>query len=202
MIQHYHHGLVLLSLLVAMLASYTALTLAMRIRLAAGVAAWAWLAGGGFAMGVGIWAMHFVGMLALTLPIQIAYDVWITLASMAIAVVVSTFALRIASRVQVTRRTLIAAGIAMGIGICSMHYVGMAAIEIAPPIRYDPLWVSASFAIAIAASFRRAVGSLHLARGHAVVALPQGAGGDRDGLRHHRHALRRHGGGGFPARRQ
>jgi signal transduction histidine kinase len=104
-------------------------------------------------MGVGIWAMHFVGMLALTLPIQIAYDVWITLASMAIAVAVSTFALRIASRVQVTRRTLIAAGIAMGIGICSMHYVGMAAIEIVPPIRYDPLWVGASFAIAIAASF-------------------------------------------------
>jgi len=152
-IQHYHHGLVLLSLLVAMLASYTALTLAMRIRLAAGVAAWAWRLGGGFAMGVGIWAMHFVGMLALTLPIQIAYDVWITLASMAIAVVVSTFALHIASRLQVTRRTLIAAGIAMGIGICSMHYVGMAAIEITPPIRYDALWVVASFAIAIAASF-------------------------------------------------
>src|SRR4249919_2490277 len=118
MLQHYHHGLVLVSLLVAILASYTALTLALRIRLASRQAAPAWLIGGGFAMGVGIWSMHFVGMLALTLPIQIAYDVWITLASMAIAVVVSTFALHIASRLQVTRRTLIAAGIAMGIGIC------------------------------------------------------------------------------------
>jgi NO-binding membrane sensor protein with MHYT domain/CheY-like chemotaxis protein/two-component sensor histidine kinase len=153
MAQHYHHGLVVVSLLVAILASYTALTLAMHIRLAAGVAASAWLVGGGFAMGVGIWAMHFVGMLALTLPIQIAYDVWITLASMAIAIVVSSFALHIASRQQVTRGTLVTAGIAMGIGICSMHYVGMAAIDIAPPIRYDAFWVAASFAIAIAASF-------------------------------------------------
>jgi len=151
--QHYHHGLVLVSLLVAMLASYTALTLAMRIRLAQGISARAWLLGGGFAMGIGIWAMHFVGMLALTLPIQIAYDVWITLLSLAIAVIVSTFALHIASRQQVTRWTLIGAGIAMGFGICSMHYVGMAAIEIRPVIRYNAYWVAASFAIAIAASF-------------------------------------------------
>src|SRR5919109_2166500 len=112
--QHYHHGLVVVSLLVAVLASYTALTLAMRIRLAKGFAAPAWLLGGGFAMGLGIWAMHFVGMLALTLPIQIAYDVWITLLSLVIAVIVSTFALHIASRQQVTRGMLIGAGIAMG----------------------------------------------------------------------------------------
>ena len=151
--QHYHHGLVLVSLLVAMLASYTALTLAMRIRLAKGNSARVWLLGGGCAMGLGIWAMHFVGMLALTLPIQIAYDVWITLLSLVIAVIVSTFALHIASRQRVTRWTLIGAGILMGFGICSMHYVGMAAIEIRPAIRYDASWVAASFAIAIAASF-------------------------------------------------
>ncbi len=151
--QHYHHGLVLLSVLVAILASYTALMLALRIRVASPQAAPVWLVGGGFAMGLGIWAMHFVGMLALSLPIEIAYDVWITLLSLLIAIVVSTFALRIASREQASRPTLLVAGIAMGIGICSMHYVGMAAIEIAPAIRYDPLWVTASFAIAIAASF-------------------------------------------------
>jgi NO-binding membrane sensor protein with MHYT domain/CheY-like chemotaxis protein/nitrogen-specific signal transduction histidine kinase len=154
MAQHYHHGLVALSILVAILASYTALTLALRIRsAAAGWPAHAWLTGGGFAMGIGIWAMHFVGMLALSLPIAIAYDIGTTALSMLIAIAVSTFALRIASREQLTRPRLIAAAIAMGIGICSMHYVGMAAIEIRPAIRYDPYWVSASFAIAIAASF-------------------------------------------------
>src|SRR5207237_7792849 len=151
--QHYHSSLVLMSLLVAILASYTALTLALRIRVATELAARAWLVGGGFAMGFGIWAMHFIGMLALRLPIEIAYDVWLTLISLAIAVVVSTFALHLASRRRVTRAALISAGIAMGIGICAMHYVGMAAIEISPRIRYDPWWVSASFAIAIAASF-------------------------------------------------
>jgi diguanylate cyclase len=153
MAQHYHPGLVLLSLLVAILASYTALTLALRIRVAARPAAPAWLLGGGFVMGVGIWAMHFVGMLALTLPLEIAYNVGVTLFSLLIAIAVSTFALHVAGRAQVRRSALVVAGIAMGVGICSMHYVGMAAIEIAPPIRYDALWVAASFAIAIAASF-------------------------------------------------
>lgn len=151
--QHYNHGLVLISLVVAILASYTALTLSLRIRLATGFASLTWLVGGGFAMGVGIWAMHFVGMLALSLPIPIVYDLSITLLSLLIAVVVSAFALRIASREHVTRGQLFRAGIAMGVGICSMHYVGMFAIEITPAIRYDPFWVAASLAIAIAASF-------------------------------------------------
>ena len=153
MSQHYHHWLVLVSVLVAILASYTALTLALRIRVATTQVAPAWLIGGGVAMGIGIWSMHFVGMLALTLPIEIAYDVGVTLLSMVIAIVVSTFALHIASRKQVGRAALIGAGFAMGIGICAMHYVGMTAIEITPPIHYDPLWVAVSFAIAIAASF-------------------------------------------------
>jgi NO-binding membrane sensor protein with MHYT domain/CheY-like chemotaxis protein len=151
--QHYHHGLVLVSLAVAILASYTALALALRIRVATRQAAPAWLLGGGFVMGTGIWAMHFVGMLALSLPVEIAYDVAVTLLSLLIAIVVSTFALHIASRQQVGRSALVVAGIAMGVGICSMHYVGMAAIQISPPISYDPLWVGVSFAIAIAASF-------------------------------------------------
>ncbi len=153
MAEHYHHSLVLVSVLVAILASYTALTLALRIRVATRQAAPAWLIGGGVAMGLGIWSMHFVGMLALTLPIEIGYDVGVTLLSMVVAIVVSTFALQIASRTQVGGAALVGAGVAMGIGICAMHYVGMSAIEITPPITYDPLWVAVSFAIAIAASF-------------------------------------------------
>ena len=153
MAQHYHHGLVLISLVVAILASYTALTLALRIRQARGPEARAWLLGGGFAMGIGIWAMHFVGMLALQLPIPIIYDLSTTLLSLLIAVLVSTFALHIASRESVGGWRLFTAGIAMGVGICSMHYVGMGAIQITPAIGYDPLWVAMSLVIAIAASF-------------------------------------------------
>src|SRR5262249_59228206 len=125
---------------VAVLASYTAFTLALRIRVAARQAAPAWLFGGGLAMGLGIWSMHFVGMLALSLPIEISYDVAVTLLSLAIAILVSAFALHIAARGSVGRLPLVTAAIAMGSGICAMHYVGMAAIEITPAIRYDPWW--------------------------------------------------------------
>jgi NO-binding membrane sensor protein with MHYT domain len=97
--------------------------------------------------------MHFIGMLALHLPVDIAYDLAITLLSLLIAIVVSTFALHIASREHVGTAPLAGAGVAMGIGICAMHYVGMAAIRIAPAIRYDGWWVTVSVIIAIAASF-------------------------------------------------
>jgi NO-binding membrane sensor protein with MHYT domain len=80
-------------------------------------------------MGVGIWAMHFVGMLALSLPIPIIYDLYITLLSLLIAVVVSTFALHIASRAQVTRPRLFVAGIAMGIGGFDAHLTKPADVE-------------------------------------------------------------------------
>ena len=153
MTQHYHHGLVVVSLLVAILASYAALNLALRIRDASRVAAPAWLLGGGFAMGTGIWSMHFIGMLALSLPVEIGYDLVVTLLSLLIAILVSTFALHIASRDRLDFLALAIAAIAMGIGICAMHYVGMAAIQITPSIQYHPGWVTASFAVAIAASF-------------------------------------------------
>lgn len=142
--QHYHHGLVALSLAVAVLASYAALTLAIRIRHTTGWATRGWLLGGGFAMGLGIWAMHFVGMLALSLPVPNTYDLPITLVSLVVVVAVSTFALRMASRPTASRSALLVAGVAMGIGICSMHYIGMAAIRITPRIAYDPAWVAAS----------------------------------------------------------
>ncbi|MBR7518251.1 hypothetical protein KC217_21525, partial [Mycobacterium tuberculosis] len=77
----YNPLLVLLSLFVAILASYTALDMAGRVVTAQGqgrAALW-WLIGGASAMGLGIWSMHFVGMLALNLPIPVGYDVDITL---------------------------------------------------------------------------------------------------------------------------
>jgi diguanylate cyclase (GGDEF)-like protein len=143
---------VLLSLLVAILASYTALDLASRITASTGAAAVAWLLGGAFAMGMGIWSMHFIGMLAFSLPIPMAYDVGITLASMLIAIIVSGFALSTVTRSSLSTRNLVIGGVLMGIGISSMHYTGMAAMEVLPGIRYEPLLFAASVAIAIAAS--------------------------------------------------
>jgi diguanylate cyclase (GGDEF)-like protein len=149
----YNYWLVLVSLLVAMLASYTALDLATRITASRGKAARAWLCGGAFAMGMGIFSMHFVGMLAFSLPVPMGYDTTITLLSFAIAVIVSAFALHVVSRDTLSARTLIGGGILMGLGICAMHYTGMAAMEMSPGITYNPLLFLASVAIAIAAAF-------------------------------------------------
>jgi diguanylate cyclase (GGDEF)-like protein len=148
----YNYWLVFISLLVAILASYTALDLASRISASKGPAARAWLVGGAFSMGTGIWSMHFIGMLAFRLPIPMAYDVPTTIFSMLIAVVVSGFALFTVSRDTLSTRNLIAGGVLMGLGICAMHYTGMAAMQTHPPITYDAVLFAASVAIAITAS--------------------------------------------------
>ncbi|WP_373401929.1 MHYT domain-containing protein, partial [Klebsiella pneumoniae] len=81
----------------AILASYTALDMAGRLATAEGrVARW-WLAGGAAAMGLGIWSMHFIGMLAFDLPIALGYDLPITLLSLALAIASSVFALWLVS---------------------------------------------------------------------------------------------------------
>jgi diguanylate cyclase len=148
----YNNWVVLLSFLVAILASYTALDLASRITASSGAAAVSWLLGGAFAMGMGIWSMHFIGMLAFSLPIPMAYDAGITLISMLIAIVVSGFALLTVTRASLSVRNLVAGGVLMGVGISSMHYTGMAAMEVQPAIAYDRALFAASVVVAIAAS--------------------------------------------------
>src|SRR5690606_39793106 len=106
--------LVILSFLVAMLASYTSLDMAGRIRTAKGSAVYWWWIGGSFAMGLGIWSMHFIGMLAFSLPIDLGYDPWITLLSLVIAIAASAFALWIACRRKLTRKRISLGALVMG----------------------------------------------------------------------------------------
>jgi diguanylate cyclase (GGDEF)-like protein len=148
----YNDVLVAISLLVAILASYTALDMAGRVSTSTGRTAWWWLTGGAFAMGFGIWSMHFVGMLAFSLPISLGYDLPITLLSLAIAIAVSAFALWQVSATTISTGRLAAGAVLMGSGIAAMHYTGMAAMQMQPPIQYD-LWLFAlSVLIAIGAS--------------------------------------------------
>lgn len=149
----YNPWLVALSILVAMVVSYTALRLAARVAEAEGSAGRLWLLGGAAAMGMGIWSMHFIGMLAFSVGIPLRYGIFKTLLSLAIAMVTSGFALAIAGRAHLTLKRLAIGSLVMGSGICAMHYSGMAAIQIVPMIRYQPLLVAASIAIAIGASF-------------------------------------------------
>lgn len=152
MIGVYDLKLVALSVVVAAIASYTALDLAERVSATEGKRSWIWLLGGAFSMGTGIWSMHFIGMLAFKLPIPAAYDVVITALSWLFAIVVSGIALFVVRRPTMTGGNLSAGAALMGIGICLMHYTGMFAMRMSPPIQYDPLLFIASVIIAISAS--------------------------------------------------
>jgi diguanylate cyclase len=151
-VSSYNPLLVAASLFVAILASYTALDMAGRITTAQGTAARWWLAGGAAAMGVGIWSMHFIGMLAFSLPIPLGYDPGITLLSLLIAIASSVFALWLVCQENLPWSRLSLGAILMGLGIASMHYTGMAAMRMIPLIDYVPSLFILSIVIAILAS--------------------------------------------------
>jgi signal transduction histidine kinase/CheY-like chemotaxis protein len=144
--------LVALSILIAICASYTALTLAGRVSVARGRARLAWLLGGSVALGSGIWSMHFVAMLAFHLPVPIAYDVPLVTLSWLAAVGASAFALFVASRSSVGKVRLGAAGTCLGLAVVTMHYTGMAAVRVQANLNYDVVLVGVSVLIAITAS--------------------------------------------------
>jgi diguanylate cyclase len=149
----YNLWLVAASLVVASLASFTALDISGRIAmLQQSRMRHVWLAGGAASMGIGIWSMHFIGVLAFELPIPLGYDFGITTGSLVIAMVVSYFALWVINGAKLTIRRLIVSSVAMGIGIAAMHYTGDAAMQMVPAIQYDPWLFAASIVIAIGAS--------------------------------------------------
>ncbi|MQG94846.1 bifunctional diguanylate cyclase/phosphodiesterase [Pseudomonas sp. MN1F] len=148
----YSSALVLISLCVAILASYTALDLTGRIATAKGRAVHLWMGGGALAMGIGVWSMHFIGMLAFSLPIALGYDIALTAFSLLIAVLSSGFALWLVSQPSLPRLQLAFGALIMGTGIACMHYTGMAALRMLPGIDYDPTLFGASLAIAVGAS--------------------------------------------------
>lgn len=148
----YNPWLVLLSLAVAVLASYTALDMAGRIAATEGRRSHGWLLGGSFAMGLGIWSMHFLGMLALRLPVPMSYDPGITGLSLLIAIGSSAFALWLVGKEQLTATKLTLGAVLMGAGVAAMHYMGMAAMRMACHIRYAPGLFSVSILIAVGAS--------------------------------------------------
>ncbi|MUG99745.1 PAS domain-containing protein [Scytonema sp. UIC 10036] len=148
----YDQGLVALSIAIAILSSYTALDLAGRVTAAEKRVRLAWLIGGSITMGIGIWSMHFVAMLALNLPVPIAYDVGTVIFSTLPAIVASGGALFLASRPFLSWRRLLIGGVLMGLGIAAMHYIGMAAMRMEAHTHYDPELFVLSVAVAIAAS--------------------------------------------------
>ncbi|HUH39491.1 MAG TPA: MHYT domain-containing protein, partial [Castellaniella sp.] len=148
----YSPGIVAVSLLIACFASYVALDLAKRVRTSDRRVALVWWLGGSVTMGTGIWCMHFIGMVAFSLPIPLGYSIGATVVSWAAAVLASAIGLHIASKGALTRARLAVGALTMGLGICAMHYIGMFALDMVPGIVWDMRLVLASVVIAVAAS--------------------------------------------------
>ena len=150
---HHDPRLVALSVIIAVIASYAALDLAGRVAAAQKGARAIWLIGGAIAMGLGIWSMHYIGMLAFHLPVPVLYDVPTVVASLLAAIFASAVALWVVSRQKMGLAEAIPASVVMGIGISAMHYTGMAAMRLPAAVQYDRRLVALSVAIAIVVSF-------------------------------------------------
>src|SRR6266545_4735212 len=137
LIGSYDYRLVALSVVIAMLASYAALGLAGRVTAARGRLRFAWLIGGATAMGIGIWSMHYIGMLAFSLPVAVRYDWPTVLMSLLAAIFASAVALFVVSRRHMGLPQALAGSVMMGCGIAAMHYIGMEAMRLAGMCHYS-----------------------------------------------------------------
>jgi NO-binding membrane sensor protein with MHYT domain len=108
--------------------------------------------GAAFSLGAGIWAMHFIGMLAFKMDMVVTYDPRLTVLSMIIAITVAFFAFLVTRSKKFNMRRVAFAAVFLGIAISGMHYTGMAAMEMDGDIRYIPSFFVLSIVIGILAS--------------------------------------------------
>jgi diguanylate cyclase (GGDEF)-like protein/PAS domain S-box-containing protein len=146
----YDPVLVGFSVLVAVLAAYAALLVSQHVsQISAPAARRVWVALGGLCLGVGIWAMHFIGMLAFNLPCSTSYDTRLTVLSTVPGILACVLAVNIISRQQLGTWQLLNGGLLIGAGVGTMHYVGMAAMRINGFIRYNPSLFALSIGVAV-----------------------------------------------------
>lgn len=166
MAESFEIWLVALSLVVAALGSYAALSLASRIPDASRGRAWRWQLGSALTMGTAIWSMHFVGMLAFRLPIPLAYDTGYTIISGLSAVAASLIGMAMVSGSHPRPSHFIVGGLVLGFGVCVMHYTGMHALLMEPGIRYNWGMVALSALIAVTAAVVALILVFRVSRNH------------------------------------
>src|SRR5262245_9049711 len=148
----YELWVVLLSIVVAIQGAYVGLSLAVQIGETVGLRRRLLLAGAAVSLAVAIWAMHFVGMLAVRLPFPVDYLVFPTLLSFLVCVIVVGAAVYAISTGSLTVLRLSLASSLMGVGIFTMHYIGMSALHLSAHMVHAWSYVAASLVVAIAAS--------------------------------------------------
>lgn len=140
--------LVFVSFAIASLAGYTGLTVIERVAGQSGARARvAWVTAGSLCLGLGIWAMHFIGMLSFTLPVPVSYDLRTTIVSVVPAVLASGVSIWILSG-ALTRVRLYGGSAFLAMGIGAMHYTGMEAMRAPARLHYDPGLFIASLLVA------------------------------------------------------
>lgn len=167
--------LICVSLIVAFIASFTALDTAGRVAVTRGWSARFWLLVGGIAMGIGVWAMHFIGMLAMMLPMMMRYDTRLTILSLLVAILASVLAFgQTVGGLHLTRQRLLRGTLILGAGVVVMHYLGMYALLIEPQPEWNALLVALSVLIAFAASGLALWLAFHLRQGDHHLMLMRG----------------------------
>jgi two-component system sensor histidine kinase/response regulator len=144
---------VALFVVIAVAASYAGLDLAGRVTAGKGWSFAAWLTCGSIAMGVGIWSMHFTGMLAFSLPVPVSYYWPTVLLSYVVAVVAAALALYVVSRKEMSSARAVGSGVVLGGGIAALHYMDMMAMRMTADCHFDSLLVAVSIVLAIAFSY-------------------------------------------------
>ncbi|MDH3327440.1 MAG: response regulator [Gammaproteobacteria bacterium] len=145
----YNPTLVLTSLIVAGVAAYSVILLMERMSEKEGNTTKYWVMGGGFTLGLGIWSMHYIGMLAMNTPYQIEYDLGLTVASLVVVILMCFYALMVLAKKNSNK---IYSGVIIGMGISSMHYIGMYSIAKPHVVSYDLYLLIASILVGIFAS--------------------------------------------------
>ncbi len=191
----YDYRLVALSVLISMLASYAALDLGGRVTASRGSVRSLWLMGGAAAMGIGIWSMHYIGMLAYSLPVPIFYHWPTVLLSLLAAILASAVALFVVSRNEMGPLRIAIGGLLMGGGIAAMHYVGMDAMRLPAMCHYSAGLVALSVVLAIVISLVALWLTFHLRSQINSVSWQKLASAALMGAAIPDHALHRHGRG-------
>lgn len=148
----YSYPIIIISILIAVVACFTTLDLVERAYISDRNNK-LWLISGSVVLGLGIWSMHFTGMLAIQTNVPVEYDALMTILSLAIIIVCSLLSFYLIGMKKIRSKPLFSSSILMGLGISSMHYVGMHGMKIAAHIEHNHIITAISVSIAIAVSF-------------------------------------------------
>jgi diguanylate cyclase (GGDEF)-like protein/PAS domain S-box-containing protein len=153
-VAHYRTGWILVSVLLAILSAYAAFRASARANKVAGKPSQVtWILISALALGVGTWAMHFIGMMALRLPCSITYNPFITLISMIPGLLGGGVVFGFVWHHQLKKPSPILGSVLLSSGIGTMHYTGMAAMQLDGVVRYDPEFFAISIIVAVTLSY-------------------------------------------------